>query len=326
MTIINRPELDRFDYLDQCLMWAIVSINAANLNPKNPFVNDNAAIRSESKDFIQWSVTQDDKGEGRFVYNALLPVENNHPLKHKESIIQTVLSYSPFEQNLETEIDIDGYGWSKPIIPNWINTTEQLLSYLAIIATKISKYARLTRGDLAFWSNVKTKYWGECQYSLSDTPYGGNIIITGYLTIDWNKYIQGRSLIECLNPYSDHASDISCNFPDLMQLWAVGDIDLDDSPESVFTLIPSTGFLISGQESAESLIDSYGDNYFLDEAVPDWYLDAINGYSDRSDSGTNTNVDIGSTTPKIIESLTVCKEQDPNIANFAINLADKIQT
>jgi hypothetical protein len=325
MTTINQQQWNKLTTLDQSLMWAIVSINAANLNPKNPFISDKAAIREESKDYIQWSVTQTEKGEGRFVFSALLPLINNNPLANKNSIIELILSYSPFDQSLEISSGVQGYGWAKPQIPNWIETTEQLLAYLSILATQISKYARLTRGDYNFWLPIKTKYWGECQYAIGDSAYGGEMQISGYLTIDWSKYLAGRSLIECLIPFAEDASNLSCNFPDLIELWNVQEVDLQAPAESVFPLIPSTGYILAGEESAEAVIDSYGGDYFIDRAVPDWYSDALNGYKDRSDNASNRSVDIGSASPKIIESLTICKEQDPEMSSFAISLADKVK-
>jgi hypothetical protein len=326
MTVINESELAELSTLDQVLMWAIVSINASNLDARNTYISDNAAVRAESKDYISWSVTQDDKGKGKFVFSALLPVVNPHPFKDKQSIIERIWSYSPYDPNLETETAISGYGWQLPTIPIWIDTTERLLAYIAIIGTKIAKYARLTKGDEAFWAAVKSEYWADCQYSISDTPYGGEMTITGYLTIDWNSYISGQSLIRCLNPYAGHASDINCNFPNLMELWSVAEVDLSLPLQDLTPLIPSDGISSSGGESAESLIDSYGGNYFLDEAVPDWYTQALEGYQSQADNFSNSSADIGNATPKLIESLPICKEQDPEIISFTVSLADRVPT
>lgn len=324
MTVINESELAELSTLDQVLMWAIVSINASNLDARNSYISDNAAIRAESKDYISWSVTQDDKGGGKFVFSALLPVINPNPLKDKLSIIERIWSYSPYDPDLNTESGIPGYGWHIPTIPIWIDTTERLLAYVAIIGTNIAKYARLTKGTEAFWAGVKTQYWGDCQYSIADTPYGGEMTITGYLSIDWNSYLSGKSLIRCLNPYVGNASDINCNFPNLMQLWNVGDVDISLPPEEIIPLIPVDGVTSSGGDSAQSLIDSYGGGYFLDEAVPDWYTQAIEGYRSQADNSSNSSADIGNATPKLIESLQMCKEQDPEMISFAISLADKV--
>ena len=71
MTIINQSELSKLKYLDQVLMWAIMSINNSNLDSKNNYISDNAGVRAESKDYITWSVAQDDNGAGKFVFSAL---------------------------------------------------------------------------------------------------------------------------------------------------------------------------------------------------------------------------------------------------------------
>jgi hypothetical protein len=331
MTIINESELAELSTLDQVLMWSIISINASNLDSRNNYISDNAAIRAESKDYISWSVTQDDNGRGKFVFSALLPLVNPHPLKDKQSIIERIWSYSPFDPDLQTEAGISGYGWQLTSVPVWIDTTERLLAHCAIIATTISKYARLTKRPKADWANIHTEYWANCQYSISDTPYGGEMIVTGYLSIDWNKYISGKSLIRCLNPYVGNANDVNCNFPNLMQLWNVGDVDIFLPIDDIQPLIPIVGIfmpppetLIVGEDTAEGLIDSYASKPFLDEAVPDWYQQALDGYKQQSDNRNNTSNDVGSATPKLIESLTICKEQDPEIITFSVSLAEKV--
>jgi hypothetical protein len=324
LTIINESELAELSTLDQVLMWSIVSINASNLDSRNNYISDNAAIRAESKDYISWSVVQDDKGNGKFVFSALLPVVNPHPLNDKRSIVERIWSYSPFDPTLQIAPAIAGYGWQIPTIPIWVDTTERLLAHVAIIATTIAKYARLTKLDDAAWANIHTEYWADCQYSISDTPYGGQMTVTGYLSIDWNAYISGKSLLKCLNPYIGHASDINCNFPNLMQLWNVGNVDISLPYQDLIPLIPATGRLIFGEDSAQGLIDSYSGAYFLDEAVPDWYTEALDNYQNEADNSSNTSADIGNTTPKLIESLSICKEQDPEIISFAVSLADRV--
>lgn len=324
MTIINVSELAELSTLDQLLMWSIVSINASNLNAKNKFISDNAAIRAESKDYISWSVTQDENGNGRFVFSALLPMSNPNPLKDKDSILERILTFSPFDPDLDTEGAIAGYGSPIPIVPAWVDSTEQLLAYAAIIATKIAKFARMTRLGPSYWSGIYTEYWGSCQYQINDSPYGGSMVITGYLTLDWSKYVNGQSLLKCLNPYAGRASDTNCNFPSLAILWNLGTVDVLAPIEEIESIVPASGLLSVAEDTAEGLIDSYGGNNFLEEAVPDWFKDALSGYQDRSENSNNTSNDIGNSTPKIIESLTLCKEHDQSMSSFAIGLADKV--
>jgi hypothetical protein len=332
MTIINQSELSKLKYLDQVLMWSIMSINNSNLDSKNNYISDNAGVRAESKDYITWSVTQDDNGAGKFVFSALLPIVNPHPLHDKQSIVERIWSYSPFDPSMLVDVGLDGYGWQFLSKPTWCDTTERLLAHLAIVASKLTSYRNRTKFTAAELALVHYEYWGECQYTMSDTPYGGQMTIAGYLTIDWNSYLQGKSLIKCLNPYSAHASDINCNFPDLVQLWSVTAVDLDLPAVEIADLIPSTGTysVIGGTETssetttADSLINSYGQDIYLAEYAENWFGSALSNYQVGADAVNNTSAGLGSSTPKLIESITTCKEQDPDLISYATSLADKV--
>ncbi len=327
MTVINQAELAELTRLDQVLMWAIVSINASNLDGRNNYISDNAAIRAESKNYIQWSVVQDDKGEGAFTFTALLPIVNPHPLQDKISLLSRVWSYSPYDPDMETEAGIIGYGWEKPTFPAWIDTTEKLLAYVAVLATKIVKLTPKIQGSQAFINSIRQQYWGNCQYQISDSAYGSQMTITGYLTLNWKTYIEGGSLIRCLNPPERYASIVNCNFPDLLAIWNLPpeDIDLNLPVDEILATVPNNGvsipagtIIIGDPGTAEGLIDSYGQSYFLDDALPDWYKDAINNPQNieiiTSGFGNVDNQDAQA--PKIIESLPICKEQDPSVVSY----------
>jgi hypothetical protein len=329
MTVINQSELDELIRLDQVLMWSIISINASNLDARNNYISDNAAIRAESKDYITWQVVQDELGNGRFTFTALLPIVNPHPLQHKPSIIDRVYSYSPYDPNMLTEAGISGHGQGVGGLPVWIDTTEKLLAYCAVNAAKICKLAPLVTGTEAFINSIRRQYWGNCQYQIIDSAYGSTMTITGYLTIDWYKYMKGRSLIECLDPFAGHASDINCNFPDIATLFG-NVVDLNLPVEEIIPLVPvgAFGFPPGGgklaiemsveQNSAEALIDSYGQNYFIDDALPDWYRDIINNPPQLQtlSTGLGSVSAADSQAPKMIESLPICKEQDPAVVNY----------
>ncbi len=322
MTIINQTELGQLSRLDQVLMWSIMSINASNLDSRNNYISDNAAIRAESKDYISWQVIQDDKGHGKFVFSALLPIVNPHPLQDKQSILERVWSYSPFDPSMVMEAGIEGYGWRVDDIPSWIDTTEKVLAYCAVLGSQIIKLAPLIRGSEKFINSIRHDYWASCDYQITDTPYGSQMVISGYLTLDWRKYLDGKSLIRCLNQYVDYASDINCNFPDLATLWATSNIDLSLPVEELIRLIPTGDHglaNVTGEaNSGESLIDSYNQSYFIDNPVPDWYMDAMH----HDPASQNYGQAIGSvssadsTAPTIIESLPICKEQDPSVVNY----------
>jgi hypothetical protein len=330
MTVINQSELDELIRLDQVLMWSIISINASNLDARNSYISDNAAIRAESKDYIQWSVVQDESGNGRFMFTALLPIVNPHPLQDKVSILDRVWSYSPYDPNMITEAGITGYGEGISGLPVWIDTTEKLLAFAAVRAAKVCKLAPLITGTEPLINSIKRQYWGNCQYQITDSAYGSQMTITGYLTIDWHKFMMGKSLIRCLDPYAGHASDINCNFPSITTLFNIAAVDLDLPVEQLIPLIPvgAFGFPPGGgsgggiemsveQSSAEYLIDSYGQNYFIDDALPAWYLDAINNPPPlQTLVYTNTVSGQDSQPPKLIESLPICKEQDLAVINY----------
>jgi hypothetical protein len=318
MTILNTSELNKLTRLDQVLMWAIASINKANLDPKNTYISDNAGIRAESADYIQWSVTRDDKGNGKFIFTALLPLVGINPFIDKISLLQTIYSYSPFPAVLGIANGITGYGMPKPTIPSWVDTTERLLAYIAIIATKIGKYAKATKKPSIEWANIRNDYWADCQYSISQSGTSGQMSISGQMWIDWDKYEAGQSLIKCLVPPTGRASDLSCNFPNLAQLWNVPPtaVDLNLPPFQIAQIIPSIGVTIEGDEtSAENLIESYYQSTYLERETPQWYLDALNGIG-NTESANNASGSIGNATPQIIESLEICKEQDPELANY----------
>jgi hypothetical protein len=330
MTVINQAELDELIRLDQVLMWSIISINASNLDARNNYISDNAAIRAESKDYITWQVGQDENGNGQFTFTALLPIVNPHPLQDKQSILDRVWSYSPYDPDMLTESGITGYGEGVSGLPSWIDTTEKLLAFCAVRATTVCKLAPLVRGNLAALSEIKRQYWGSCQYQITDSAYGSQMTITGYLTMNWASYIGGKSLIRCLDPIPRHASDVSCNFPSITELFNIAAIDLTLPVADLIPLIPAGdyGFPPGGKlppqivgdpfVSAEQLIDSYGQNYFIDDALPDWYKDAIDNPPQLQTflTGIGNVSSSDAQAPRIIESLPICKEQDPAVVNY----------
>jgi hypothetical protein len=328
MTVINESELYQLNTLDQVLMWSIMSINASNLDSRNNYISDNAAIRAESKDYISWQVIQDETGAGRFIFSALLPIVNPHPLEDKVDLLSRVWSYSPYDPTMIIGAPIQGYGWKISSIPGWIDTTEKLLAYVAVLGDKILRLAPLVRGSASFVNAIKKQYWGNCQYQIIDTPYGSQMTITGYLTIDWATYMSGASLIRCLNPRLVYASNMNCNFPDLVEVWNVLPAqinpnlpvkDIIDAMPNFGDPIPKLKPEIEGDpNSAENLINSYNQRYFYDDAVPDWYTDAINNPPHLQTFNSSTSVvnNEDGKAPKIIESLPICKEQDPAVISY----------
>ena len=217
-----------------------------------------------------------------------------------------------------------------PDLPAWITTTEHLLAHVAVLASKITKLAPKIKGTQAFVDSIKRQYWGDCQYQITDSAYGSQMTITGYLTLNWHTFINGGSLIRCLNPPRQDASFVNCNFPDLLEVWNLPLLDLVLPVEEILASVTSVntgvsipplsaGVDIVGEEnSAEGLINSYGQSYFLDDALPDWYKDAIDNPPSLQSAGSGLgNVDSkDANAPKIIESLPICKEQDPSVVSY----------
>lgn len=134
-----------------------------------------------------------------------------------------------------------------------------------------------------------------------------------------------------MDPIPRHASDINCNFPSIAILFNIPGIDLGLPVPDLIELIPAGGYMfppggvfgggvsiLAEDNTAEALIDSYGQNNFIDDALPDWYLDAIKNppplqtlVSGLGNLGNNDDK-----APKLIESLPICKEQDPSVVSY----------
>jgi hypothetical protein len=144
MTKINTNELNQIEYVDQALMWAVISLRAANHHPDNYQLSDNAAVRAESIDYLDWSVVQDDQGEGQFIFTGLFPIRNVNPLLEQESIIQCVRDYTGFQLPAQLiTYPTGGQGLSLPMIPGYVNTLEKLVVWLCQLVEGVNRYIKL---------------------------------------------------------------------------------------------------------------------------------------------------------------------------------------
>ena len=144
MTKINTSELNQIRYVDQALMWAVISLHAANHHPDNYQLSDNAAVRAESIDYLSWGVIQDDDGQGQFIFTGLFPIRNINPLLEQQSIIQCVRDYTDFTlPALMITYPTSGQGLLLPVLPGYINTLEKLVVWLCGLVEGVNRYIKL---------------------------------------------------------------------------------------------------------------------------------------------------------------------------------------
>jgi hypothetical protein len=144
MTVINRNELSQILYVDQALIWCVIELEHSNHHLDNFYLSDNAAVRAESVDFVSWQVLQDSDGNGQFMFTALLPILNAHPLLEQNSIIECVKSYTIFQlPDEQITYPTDGKGMLLPTIPSYIDTLEKLLVWLVQLVEGVNRYIKL---------------------------------------------------------------------------------------------------------------------------------------------------------------------------------------
>jgi hypothetical protein len=273
MTKINTNELNQIQYVDQALMWAVISLRAANHHVDNYQLSDNAAVRAESIDYLEWAVVQDDQGEGQFIFTALFPIRNVNPLLEQQSIIQCVKDYTGFQLPAQLiTYPTGGQGLLLPTIPTYVNTLEKLVVWLCQLVEGVNRYIKLI--------NVLI----EAGFTATPTRPKPIINITGGVPI-----ISGVGAVAAI-------------------IEGVANDNL--SPEGI----------ISQYENSSSSYD----------AVPGWYQDSINLINSGSGNGGGSNngnsnpnsepkpVDPGNgNKPNGIDTLPVCKEQDPIVTSYS---------
>jgi hypothetical protein len=254
------------------LMWCVIELEHANHHPDNLYLSDNASVRAESVDFVSWAVIQDESGNGQFVYNALLPLYNPHPMLQQQSIIECVKSYTVFQlPGEQITYPVGGKGMLLPTIPTYIDSMEKLLVWLVQIVEGVNRYVKLIN-DLIGAEFVETTAIPTPTVSIDD----GVVIIAG--------------------------------------LEAVAGILETES---------------SSPTTAEGIISQYESSNFDSNAVPDWYMDWIDdvGSSGGTVGGGNGGGGGGGEPKPVdpgngnnngnIDTLPVCKEQDPKIVSFS---------
>lgn len=140
MTQINTTEYAKLTTLDQGIMWAIVSLHAANTDYRNNNYDQNAAVRQgTAATLCNWEVSQDDNGVGRFGFSFVAPLVDRNPFAADADVLERVKSYSVFLlEDMPTDEPLTAKGLPLPELPEWITTMEQLLAYLCRIAATVS--------------------------------------------------------------------------------------------------------------------------------------------------------------------------------------------
>jgi hypothetical protein len=269
MTKINQAELAQIKYVDQALMWCVIELEHANHHPDNFYLSDNAAVRADAVNFVSWAVIQDDAGNGQFVYNALLPIYNPHPMLEQRSIIDCVKSYTIFQlPGEQITYPVGGKGMLLPSIPTYIDTMEKLLVWLVQIVEGVNRYIKLIN-DL-----IGVNFVESAAIPTPTVTIEGGVVSIGGLA----------------------------------------------------AVAPILETQANAPTTAEGIISQYESSNFDSNAVPDWYLNHIDnlGSSANSSSGTDGGggepkpVDPGSgNNSGNIDTLPVCKEQDPKIVSFS---------
>jgi hypothetical protein len=66
--------------------------------------------------------------------------------------------------------------------------------------------------------------YSHAQYVVTDGDINtSNVIVSGSLRIDWNKYVRKNGLMDCLD-FRD--GDTHCNVPDVSLITIAGDVDV----------------------------------------------------------------------------------------------------
>jgi hypothetical protein len=261
MTSINTDQLAQIEYVDQALVWAIVTLQKANKHPENLQLSDNAAIRQESRDFCNWNITRNSEGVGTFFYSAILPIVNPDPLMDRESIIQCIASYTSFlVPDNEVTYPTDGKGMRLPPIPAYVNTLEKLVYWLVRL-----------------------------------------VEIVNQIIVYANKLIAQKQSLE-------------------------GGLDVVYDAGTGFIATPeiiTSGFLIEGvgnENTAEGIIAQFDGNDDDGRGVPDWYMQGIGlSFYEIKYASEPINLGGGNDKGKRVETLPVCKEQDPNVTAYGEN-------
>jgi hypothetical protein len=142
MTVINIAQYEQLQSLDQALVWAVVSLQAANRDVNNPdLINANYPdIRPEASTLVSWNTQLDSAGQPYLTYSATFPLLDSGPLE-SAPLIAGVTAYSFFDPPPQRlTIPATGQGMPAPPIPIEVDTLEKLVAWLSLIAYQLSEY------------------------------------------------------------------------------------------------------------------------------------------------------------------------------------------
>jgi hypothetical protein len=141
MTKINYSEYNQLVSFDQCLVWAVTTLAAANRHPENKDLLSQPTIRPEAVDYVTWQVQTDAEGQPYLTISALFPLLDYSPLTPKYGLVAKIPNYTDFQPPAEPlVVTAAGQGLPKPPIPPEIDTLERLCAWLCLIANQLGEY------------------------------------------------------------------------------------------------------------------------------------------------------------------------------------------
>jgi hypothetical protein len=141
MTRINRDEYEQLQSFDQALVWALITLEKANKNPRNLELTEFVTIRADAKNFINSQVQLDATGQPYLTFSMLFPLSDHNPLQASPALPLKIPNYTDFQPEPELlTIPLIGQGLPLPAIPDEIDTLERLACWLGLIANQQAEF------------------------------------------------------------------------------------------------------------------------------------------------------------------------------------------
>jgi hypothetical protein len=260
MTGFSKTKAAEILTLDQSFLFALVALERANRAYDNMEWNRDPTLPTEAQDDVNFSISKDPSGIGRVSFKAIIPLNNRHPFKARNNILDSVKAFTNY---YSAEIDTlpaprVTRGIERPPIPANIVTLEQYFVWLALLANAYREYVAI------YNSNIVT------------TP---DSIANVLATIDAGHF-DGINLI----PWNNGIA--------IDTLSTTGDGTAADGWEFI-----------------------YGGD--ADAAAPSWYTTTAQNYDGSRAIGSNSdNPQTNSVGDNPVQTLAVCKDQDPNATEY----------
>lgn len=260
MTGFSKTKAQQITTLDQSLLFALIALERANRAYDNTDWARDPTLPPEAQDDVNFSISKDPSGIGRISFRAILPLNNRHPFLAKANICSSIKAFTNY---YSAEIDaLDppaaSLGMLRPPIPANINSLEQYLGWLALMANAYREYVAVYNSNLDVTPDSIANVLPRIR--------AGNL--NGINLIPWDNLI------------------------DIDTLAAGGDGSTAPGWEFIYNN--------AGNSSA-----------------PSWYLDTIQNYDgSRAIGSSDANPQTNSVGDNPVQSLAVCKDQDPSATEY----------